>query len=182
MKTFCSILTMPALFASFGILAVCMSCNLSAIAQSGVRSEHILPAYSARLGSYASPDKEYIATFALGEAEVGILTVHAVKDNNPKHISHRVLLKSVQDVQGFVWVPGKPHSLIFASSGIYGKASLAIWKGGTEAKMLCQVKHLDSEWFQLDGISADGKVIVYRHARHDAEIEYTRKIRLTLPE
>ena len=180
MKTFYYMLTMQIL--SVGLPIACVSCNCAAIAQSGNHSKKILPAYSARPGNYISPDKKYIATFALGEAEVGVLTVHAVKDDNPKHVPHRVLLKSVQDVQGFVWVPGKPHSLVFASSGIYGKASLAIWKGGTEAKMLCRVRQPDSEWFQLDGISADGRMIVYRHAMHDAKIEYMRKIRLALPE
>ena len=65
-------------------------------------------------------------------------------------------------MDGWLWVPNKPHLLLFATSSVYGQASLAAWNGGRRVRPLIQVKHPAQEDFILDSITADGQTLFYR--------------------
>ncbi|HEY3781870.1 MAG TPA: hypothetical protein VGL56_12360 [Fimbriimonadaceae bacterium] len=60
------------------------------------------------------------------------------------------------DVLGFAWVPGKPHTLIWANDGLYGSAGLRAWTPERGIRDL--VGHVDSEYdaFKLDEIRRRG--------------------------
>ena len=66
-----------------------------------------------------------------------------------------------EDVDGFVWVPLHPHRLAVATCGLYGKASLVLWEGGTHWRSLHRVRRPEGECFELLGVTGDGRQIVY---------------------
>jgi hypothetical protein len=62
-----------------------------------------------------------------------------------------------------VWVPRHPHRLVVATCGVYGKASLVMWDGGTHWRSLHPVRQPENECFELFGVTDDGRQIVYGH-------------------
>lgn len=136
-----------------------------------------------QLGRYLSPDGQYLAQVTIGEAEVKGLTLYAV---HPKKTSSKApIIPEVDDVQGFAWVPGRPHTLIISADGSdYGKAMLALWRGGKTLANLVVVKdHTpDAEGFRLICVSADGRTVYYEHTQDAEKLIGLDKIRaLKLP-
>lgn len=154
-----------------------------AFAQSkGLSGKRYIAAFgNTRLGTFPSPDGKYTAVVTSGEAEVKTLSVYT-STSGGRQASHKsAVLRNIQDINGAVWLPNKPHSLVFAATGIYGKAMLALWNSSTSLHMLHHVKHPDSEWFHLDGVSPNGQVIAYRYAPYDADQFYQRILHMKLP-
>jgi hypothetical protein len=130
----------------------------------GSRSSGLIPPYGPTLGrgmrrhlapprGAVSPDGRYLARVKIVEAAVGILTVLDARSRRP--------LGQADDVAGFVWVPGRPHRLIMAACGTYGRARLALWEGPHRWRDLRRVRHPHKECFTLYGVTRDGRAILY---------------------
>jgi hypothetical protein len=117
-----------------------------------------LPAYGILTTGFAqgdvwSPDLRYVASARIGEAAVLTLTVLDADTRKP--------LARIDDVEGFTWVPYRPHELVVAACGLYAKAFLGLWNGGRSWRSLHPVRHPENECFRLYGVSTDGHYIVY---------------------
>lgn len=91
-----------------------------------------------------------------------------------------VLLRRVQDVDSVLWLPGRPHTLAFGASGLYGTGMLALWEGRA-LRRLVRVAHPDEEMFRVVGASADGRTLVYSRGRDTAKGIVWHQHRLRLP-
>jgi hypothetical protein len=128
-------------------------------------------------GSVTSPDGKYVAKSAEGEAAVDYLTVHKGLRQFLKPTDLRA-----SDVSGFAWVPGKPHTLVWATIGLYGSAGLRLWT--PEKGVHDLVRHVDREndGFTLNEIRRQGNntVVIYRKGDAEATIDSYRKKRLSV--
>jgi hypothetical protein len=115
--------------------------------------------YDAPAGGYTSPDGEYRVVHRWGEGEVSLLYLYSVGGDGRTQIT-RPILQHVSDADGFLWVPGRPHTLVFATCGLYGSASLSLWDGG-RVHALKRVTRPEKECFALAGISPDGVTLTY---------------------
>ncbi len=120
-----------------------------------------------------SPDGRYVAvldyiadTWALSICSRKI--VFEARRDKQKKSQRRIVLRRytaelTDDISGIRWAPRHPHTLVFATSGIYSKARMAVWQGGKRAVTLVhsRLKKGSEEGFQLDGISKDGNMVYY---------------------
>ncbi len=90
-------------------------------------------------------------------------------------------LARAYDVTGHVWVPRRPHRLVVATCGVYGRASLRLWEGGTRWRSLHRVREPEGECFGLYGATRDGHWIIYGHAYLDHVETLKRRRWLRLP-
>ncbi|MCW3096968.1 MAG: hypothetical protein JWL77_2586 [Chthonomonadaceae bacterium] len=164
----------------YGLIAIalwvvpCMGQNRNTAAPPGSsptnhcssRPDKRLPVHHS-LSNYISPDGKYVAHIQEGEGDTADLWICKAPLSGKSLSLKHALLSNVIETDGLVWVPGRPHTLVFATGGIYGKASLSLWKGGTHLEMLVPVKHPDDEAFELNSISADGRMIYYAHWTKD---------------
>src|SRR5579884_1003951 len=105
------------------VFAVFASLYVIACADAGARLSIIASHTKVHPGAFLSPDRRFRAVLSVGEGEEASLRVYDGR------LSARPVLR-LDDVEGFVWVPGTPHSLVVAASGTYGRAMLAYWNGG----------------------------------------------------
>jgi hypothetical protein len=118
-------------------------------------SERSIPA----LGNGAamlSPDHQFYAMTVHGEADcqflfiikvdprrTGVKTLAKLRKGAEGHAmdSDRVpmppgSLLERMDAESFLWLPHKPHKLVFSESNIYGKGIIAVWDGGTKYRAI----------------------------------------------
>jgi hypothetical protein len=122
---------------------------------------------------HRSPDGRYVAQARVGMGEAISL---AIMDRR----SGRRLARAY-DVSGLVWVPRSPHRLVVATCGVYGRASLRLWEGGTRWQSLHRVREPEGECFGLYGATRDGRRIIYSHAYLDNVQALNRRRWLRLP-
>lgn len=150
---------------------------LIGVASSGAGAQKKITARS-HPGVYVSPDHKYSVQAFSGMGDTVDLQIYPVAANT--HGPVRGLLpKVVRCSAGYLWVPGKPHTLVFGTSGMYGEAKLAMWKGG-KTVALKQAKRPADEAFRLFSVSADGKTLYYGHGRDDQSEKRFRRKRLAL--
>ena len=133
-------------------------------------------------GDYLSPDGKYIAHVASDQGSTGLWIYRAAP--NHKRIPHsKPVLNDVDCVDGIVWVPGRSHTLVLATSSIYGTAALGLWSRGSHFRPLVKVRYPGAESFQLSAVSRDGHAITYLHGLNEKQTEdQYRKCSLTLPD
>jgi hypothetical protein len=72
-----------------------------------------------------------------------------------------------EGVSNVRWAPRHRHTLVFGVTDVYGNARLAMWNGGKRAITLVPRKYkydTISEYFELDGISGDGRTVYYAYS------------------
>jgi hypothetical protein len=120
-----------------------------------ITPSYVMPRRLYERRDYPSPDGRYIARLRHGDGDVWDLTVVAAG-------THRQIA-AADDIQDLIWAPGKPHRLVAAACGVYGKALLGMWEGGPHWHSLYAVRRPDEECFTLYGVTRDGRSIVYGH-------------------
>ena len=109
-------------------------------------------------GQYFSPDGRYYVRVNRGiSLRFSHLNLHPT-------LNYTELLGAVDPgaINGLVWLPGKPHTLVFATrSGDPGHSMLALWNGGRRVRMLHRVISDQDDEFKLFAVSRDGKSVVY---------------------
>lgn len=118
--------------------------------------------------NYASPDNGYQVRHTVGDGEVATISVHRLNHNRlGKSLDEQSYGRKSVDfqrsfVQGYSWVPRRPHSLIFAvSSDNNGETpGIFLWEGNKRVRLIKHVKNLREE-IQLIGVTRDGKYIIY---------------------
>jgi hypothetical protein len=124
-------------------------------------------------GDHWSPDGRYVARARVGLGEsISLSIIH--------RRSGRRLARAF-DVSGLLWLPRNPHRLVVATCGVYGRASLRLWEGGTRWRSLHRVRYPADECFGLYGATRDGRWIIYSHADLDKVEALKRRRWLRLP-
>lgn len=70
---------------------------------------------------FRSPDHRYAAVMSTQEGSCAHMRV--------QDLLTKRYLKDYDDVMNFVWVPGKPHTLLVATDQMYGEGIVAMWDG-----------------------------------------------------
>ena len=125
-------------------------------------------------GNSLSPDKRYAVWSALGIGEVVTIWLYQVEKNKagrshgkpPQELSsRRAVVFQRSFIQGMSWIPGKPHSLVFAIStdNNGGTHGLFLWENGTHLKRLKYTKLGQKGYadINLAGVTEDGKYVIY---------------------
>ena len=117
-----------------------------------------------------SPDGRYLTRFTDAGAcyELRVVRSTSGRRNTRRHNSLNRTNKAVRlvlDPEGTAWIPGRPHSLVFGSSGVYDpNPRLAVWDGGAHIRVLAQGWTKDgTEGFCLDALSKDGRWVYFTH-------------------
>lgn len=124
----------------------------------------------------ASPDRLYEARLTGGDAVPSYVYIYRVLRGR-----RRLVRPKIVDARGFVWVPKHPHLLVVAAGGgteDFQGAQLASWDDGKQLRELVPVKDRGSEGFELEGVTADGKTLVYAHNTGEDVLVH---LRLRLP-
>jgi hypothetical protein len=133
------------------------------------------------IGKFRSPDGLYFVRLFVGEA--GTTDFQAYRGNARLHSykgrSRGLLTELVHDSNGWLWLPGRGHTLVFAVSGLYGKAALAMWSGDRLIPLL-RAQHPTEESFTLYGTSRSGKVVYYGHGGAEQFYDQLKRGKLTL--
>jgi hypothetical protein len=142
-------------------------------------------------GTLRSPDGRYEVRVEIGEAECGYLLIRRL----PKGRGEPKLLRRIEDVEDFMWLPERRHTLVFSTGNTYGdEAMLALWAGTGIRKLKGKRNSRLHECFWIHGASPDGRVLIYSHASEDPRErvddrtrdrrwirESSQKLRLVLP-
>jgi len=138
-------------------------------------------------GIYRSPDRQYYVdvygSYTYGEKDISLYRGQPSLQPHPPHTD---LLNTVDPgpVSGLVWLPGRQHTLVFASRGDPGYSMLGLWNGGRGVHMLHKVIHAELDDFKLYSVSRDGRTIIYGWqgwSNNGSEQEPLRKRFLRLP-
>jgi hypothetical protein len=119
----------------------------------------------ALVGDYPSPDRRYVALVTHEEANVGAIAVLT-------RATHRRVLRRLWDLESFVWVPHRGHRLVVATSGLYGRAGIYLWEGGSQWRNLVRVRRPLDEQFLIHGVTRDGQWLAYGH---DSDVEVSSR-------
>lgn len=114
-------------------------------------------------GKYLSPDRRYLVTFSLGDASEA--DTFLVRDRHTsKHTFH---VNGLDKVNGFLWIPSEPHTLIMSVKLNRGKPYIALWNSSSLKKILLgelkRNEDPDIEQLKLIGLSQDNKHFIYEH-------------------
>lgn len=116
---------------------------------------------------FPSPDRLYEARLTGGDGVPRFLSLYQIAGKYQLAGKHQHLMRlRIAGAQSFVWVPHHPHTLAVAADGSVDDDSLAqlsLWSGGQRLRELVPVKDKESEGFEIDGVTPDGKVLVYDH-------------------
>ena len=117
-----------------------------------------------RSAACTSPDGMYMA-FCHVEQETGegflMLSVHKAR---PAEGHPRTAPDIAGGVDGFAWVPHRPHTLIFGSDGGHvGTGKLALWTPEKGERVLLHGHDLEDDNFDVKRLSTDGKTVIYEH-------------------
>lgn len=107
-------------------------------------------------GNHLSPDGRYLAHLVSGEGEAGELTIRRIRRGR----SSSIILRREWDVDGALWLPGRPHVLVFGESEAYGTPMLALWEGGSLHQVV-RTKDPELVGFELYGLASDRSTLIY---------------------
>lgn len=173
------------LFTLLGLtFSLCSEASLQAQAKHPARliPAHTLPGVSKTF--FASPDHQYEARITGGDSTPTFLCIYQIPQNRQK-----VLQLRVPGAGSFVWVPYQPHTLVVAADGSAdtgAKARLSLWNGRKHLRELVPLKHQEIdgtdirelEGFDIDGVTPDGKVLVYNFLNADGGGPINVRLRL----
>jgi len=117
-----------------------------------------------RSAACTSPDGRYVAfCYVERETEEGFLTLN-VRKKRPEKGHHWTAPDIAGGVEGFAWVPHRPHTLIFGSDGGHmGTGKLDLWTPENGERVLLHGQDLEDDNFDVKWLSADGKKVIYEH-------------------
>jgi hypothetical protein len=164
------------------MLSTASICTGSYVSANAPRANKVQTAILlARPSGYPSPDGRYVAVIVLTGGEAHQFTIYRlVHDRHGK--VHRKPVIRYDDIDGFVWVPGKGHEAVIARSGVYDYPGLVLWHGGRHSRSLYHITKTDGGYFRLQGITRDGRTIIYYRAVDENDNDWhKRERRLTLP-
>lgn len=89
---------------------------------------------------FPSPDGKYIARVECAE-EGGYLVLYILPNDariRQEFVRNRrlSLIPGQVDVTSFAWVPGRRHTLVFATADMYGVGGIRYWSGGYSVRVL----------------------------------------------
>lgn len=114
---------------------------------------------------FVSPDGHYVANIRFDKDEVSSLRVKPAR----KGASPVSAFRSIESVNGFLWLPKAGHTLVFAAKrGPSERAFIGLWNGKSTFKVIrsgilprgCDP---DAEYYAVAGVTADGRTLLYRH-------------------
>jgi hypothetical protein len=124
-----------------------------------VRAHGISGEGALRPGTYTAPDGRYLVRLAVGQAERAHLTVLRV--NRGRH----TLVRRIEDVEDFMWLPGRRHTIVFSTCNAYAdEAILALWRGYGIRKLKRPTHRGNDECYWIHAATQDGRVLIYSHA------------------
>ena len=116
-------------------------------------------------GVYKSPDGKYAFRYSVGDGAISdSISLYCIKD---KKKSNLLKIKHLDTIGGFVWVPQRNHTLVFAVQRTKGKPFIASWDSD-KMKVLI-VGNLPpkidpaAEYFTIVGVTCDGSKVIYKH-------------------
>lgn len=136
---------------------------------------------------FPSPDHLYAARITGGDAVPTFLSIYQVSGKR-----RLLACPRVAGADSFVWVPHHPHLLAVAADGSVdtgSKAQLSLWNGGKRLQELVPLGHKmmdgyderELEGFDVDGVTADGRFLVYSHMTADGDFPKSPRLRLPPP-
>jgi hypothetical protein len=131
-----------------------------AVQRNSADHSDLIPAYLyVAPGAFPSPDGNYLAVETLDVCEVRNLHIRSTSAPND---SPPIL--EIAQTRGFCWVPGDPHTLVFAAGSEIGPGMIGLWDG-TSLKNLTPTADPQVDYYRLNAVSRGGDFIVYNHAR-----------------
>lgn len=150
-------------------LLVGMSCTLLFASLRCSASVLVVPVKH-QTGKYVSPDHKYIVKYEQGDASEPdhfLLSTYGLN----KHLLRRSLLNlnGIDKVNGFIWLPDQPHTLILAVTRDIGKPLIVQCSVGQPLQFLFRGKlklndDPDLESLSLVGMSPNMKTLFYKHS------------------
>ena len=150
-------------------IALAIPCGFSRSCLSHVVRHHWVAAYNPNRNlAVFSPDKRYYASLVYDSGTVAVLNIFQRGQHGSQHNGTQPLFGPIDDVWGFVWLPTLPHTLVYATSGVAGKAMIGLFSGSSSNKVILAAKHPHRDAFILYGVSPDGQMIDYGYAENYA--------------
>jgi hypothetical protein len=110
-----------------------------------------------------SPDGKYYVDITPDSGTVAVLSIRSAKKRD------QVMVDNIVNATSYVWVPTKPHCLVFATRGDFGDSGIAklqVWSGVNNMKLLLKAKKSHDECFVVYSVNRDGSAVTYGHANH----------------
>jgi hypothetical protein len=145
-----------------------------------------------------SPDKRFVAITVQGEADCSYLYVarvgpRATRGNlallvkqaarhasgSPGIREPRLTILHRMDVETFLWIPGKPHSLVFGESSIYGYGLVCLFIPGKKPKTTAEPHASDFQIF-LKTYDPNNHQLSYDVTAYDRDRTSTKRHTITL--
>ena len=112
-----------------------------------------------RSGVIFSPDKQYKAKIMLDDETVAMVIYQREFSGE-----YRPVTGYINDVYGFLWLPGHGHSLVWAACSVYGKAALSRFDGRAGIHPLQRPNDPDSDCYRFYGYLIRRHEIVYGYS------------------
>jgi hypothetical protein len=126
------------------------------------RAERLRPALHGaerfREGELPSPDKQFVFRAVYQKEYGGWMSLH----HQGERAAINPGLDEMSEVNGFLWVPGRPHSLLFADGN-----GLTLWEGEKSMRQLEESPSVKEGIRLLLGVTRDGREAVYLHFPFD---------------
>ena len=142
----------------------------------------------ARSGLFTSPDKKYVVKYDRGDASIE--DSFSLFRSGTIHKDHQLInSKQFYKINGFLWIPGQPHTLVFAVQRYSGSSYITLWNGIRTVRTifrgdLPKGEEPDAEDLRLIGVTPDGKTVLCEHTRNwmYKNKEYSKEpMRIPLP-
>ena len=158
------------------------------------------PARAQRHNAVAlSPDHRYVAVTVQGEAECSYLYVLKVK-HRPTRLMMATLRRQAKthaggvpgvpkprgtqfwrmDVDSFIWIPQRPHELLYGESEIYGDGVVALLNPGRKARVLARPRESEFQ-ITLKSYDSTQRRLTYEVNATRGVKEITKTRQLTVP-
>ena len=105
-------------------------------------------------GEHTSPDGKFVVVSKTGDGEYVRITLRGT--SKPSRIIYQY-----DSIDGFAWLPGHQHSLVFAHGLDSQTPGLFLWQGGKRPRLIKGSKRHSNENFGLIGVSHDAHKIAY---------------------
>jgi hypothetical protein len=152
---------------------------------------HPIHAPTTSVGRYHSPDHKFFIDLRNDKKSVhrrfAVYSYELIKGE--RKAVRRTLGQGITDLQQIVWVPKRPHTLLFSTTGSSdGPPFVAMWDGRKVSVILrgrAGTPRIVATSLLITGISADGRVLVYRYLEPGvpfSEEKFRKLHRVLVPE
>lgn len=151
------------------VLALLMSHVLSPIpvlaGVAGVRrhagARALIPAHEIQYGYFPSLDGRYTVESFFGECEIPFISLYRIAGSRDR--ARVPVWKNKSTIRGFLWLPDRPHTLLFATDASESEVcGIFIWDGGAHTRYLVHAPDPTIQGFELVGVAPGGGTLVYR--------------------